>query len=142
MIYLDGCYIAKFYLAEPDSQVVIARVMSEDACGSSLHGQIEVNAVFHRKMREGIMTSADLQLLTAQFDSDCQAGLWSWFPLESAIVDTAITVIRGLSPTTYLRTGDAMHLACAAHHGFTNIFSNDKHLINAAPQFGLTGIKL
>lgn len=142
MIYLDGCYIAKFYLAEPDSPAVIARVMAEGACGSSLHGQIEVNAVFHRKMREGIMTATDLQLLTAQFDSDCQAGLWSWFPLELAIVQSAIAIIRGLPTNTYLRTGDAMHLACAAFHGFTDIFSNDKHLIAAAPQFGLTGIKL
>ncbi len=68
MIYLDGCYIAKFYLAEPDSAAVISRIMAEGAVGSALHAQVEVLSAFHRKMREGIMTGPEFQLLDGQED--------------------------------------------------------------------------
>jgi predicted nucleic acid-binding protein len=39
----------------------------------------------------------------------------------------------------YLRAGDAIHLAAAQGAGFTEIWSNDRHLLQAAPAFGLTG---
>ena len=142
MIYLDGCYIAKFYLAEPDSAAVISRVMAEGAVASALHAQVEVIAAFHRKMREGIMSGPELQLLAAQFGSDCQSGLWSWLPLDSLIMERCMNTLRALPASSYLRTGDALHLACASHHGFSEVYSSDRHLLTAAPHFGLNGIKL
>jgi predicted nucleic acid-binding protein len=38
-----------------------------------------------------------------------------------------------------LRAGDAIHLAAAQGAGFTEIWSNDKHLLRAAPAVGLIG---
>lgn len=49
MIYFDSCYIAKFYLAEPDSPNVIALTQRGDGVSCALHGKAEVVAVFHRK---------------------------------------------------------------------------------------------
>jgi len=39
----------------------------------------------------------------------------------------------------YLRAGDAIHLAAAQNAGLSEIWSNDKRLLRAAPAFGLTG---
>jgi predicted nucleic acid-binding protein len=39
----------------------------------------------------------------------------------------------------YLRAGDAIHSAAAEEAGFTEIWSNDRRLLEAAPAFGLTG---
>lgn len=78
MIYFDACYIAKFYLAEPDSPSVTAFARSHASVGCLLIGKTEVIAVFHRKLREGIVDVSGFHLLCDQFEADCASGLWHW----------------------------------------------------------------
>ena len=75
MIYFDACYIAKFYLAEPDSPNVIAFAKSNVNVGCLLTGKAEVIAVFHRKLREGVVDGGGFHLLCDQFESDCASDL-------------------------------------------------------------------
>jgi predicted nucleic acid-binding protein len=142
MIYLDGCYIAKFYLAEPDSAAVTQRILLEGKAASLIQAQVEVNAVFYRKYSEGALTKEDYELLCAQLDADCAAGLWIWFPLTQAVVQRTVTTVRQLPSSTFIRTGDALHLSTAAEHGFTEIFTSDRHMLASATHFGLKGVKL
>ena len=63
MIYFDACYVAKFYLAEPDSPNVVAFANRNANIGCLLIGKAEVIAVFHRKLREGVVDVSGFHLL-------------------------------------------------------------------------------
>jgi predicted nucleic acid-binding protein len=142
MIYFDACYIAKFYLAEPDSPRVISFANSNSDVGCLLIGKAEVIAVFHRKLREGVVDMSGFHLLCDQFESDCTGGLWQWRPVDESLIRASARRFRGLSATTFIRAADALHLTCAAEEGCVQIHTNDRHMIAAAPTFGLQVVTL
>jgi hypothetical protein len=47
--------------------------------------------------------------------------------------------IAQLSPSVYVRAGDAVHLCAASEAGFAEIWTNDRHMLAAAGAFGLRG---
>jgi uncharacterized protein len=132
MSYFDSAYIAKFYLDEPDSDAVRALAESLGGVCCSTFGQLEVASVFHRKWREGIFSDAAYKELTAQFDDDCAAGLWTWLPVSPALIDAACKAMPKLPKTTFLRSADLLHIVSAREHGLKIIYSNDRHLRSAA----------
>jgi hypothetical protein len=73
------------------------------------------------------------------FQADQKAQLWRWIPLSETLIEHAARAFFRLSPTTYLRSADCLHLASARHAGFSEVYSNDRHLLNAASHFGLDG---
>ena len=142
MIYFDSCYIAKFYLAEPDSPSVTAFARSNANVGCLLIGKAEVVAVFHRKLREGVVDVSGFHLLCDQFESDCASGLWQWRAVDDELLRLSATRFRGLSAATFLRAADGLHLTCAAVEGCTAIHTSDRHMLAAAPAFGLQAVTL
>jgi len=142
MIYFDSCYIAKFYLAEPDSPNVIAFANNNADVGCLQIGKAEVIAVFHRKLREAIVDVSGFHLLCDQFDADCASGLWQWRLVDDNLLRLTAQRFRGIPATTFLRAADALHLTCAVEEGCSAIHTSDRHMIAAAPAFGLTGVTL
>ena len=140
MIYFDAAYIAKFYLDEPDSSEVrsLAEHSGEVAC--CIHGRIEVLTVFHRKLRERAFRPKAFEALCDQFEADCEALLWEWLPVSTALVNGLSRRIRRLSASVFIRASDALHLESAAEQGFKEIYSDDRRLLEAASHFGLRGI--
>jgi hypothetical protein len=59
--YFDSAYIAKLYLAEPDSGAVRELAANLKAIACCAHGRVEVAYVFHRKLREGAIDRKGLQ---------------------------------------------------------------------------------
>jgi predicted nucleic acid-binding protein len=137
MLYFDAAFIAKFYLQEPESEAV--RALAEGSAGvvSLIIGRLETELVFSRKLREGAVTSSGHEALIAQFEIDCEDGLWSWLPVTDELVAAAQKTTRALPSGAFVRSLDALHLTCASWHGYERIYSNDKNLMRAAPHFGL-----
>ena len=140
--YYDTTYLLKLQIAEAGTAQVRSHAATVVEIHSAQHGRAEFASAAFRKVREGAATSADYQRLIAQFHSDIAATAIILLPLTDAILDRVETVFAAAPATTYLRAADAIHLATAAEHGFPEIHSNDKHLLAAAPLFGLRGVNV
>jgi predicted nucleic acid-binding protein len=60
-----------------------------------------------------------------------------WLPLSPQVLAGMIGRFSRIPRTTFLRAADTLHIACAAEQGFTEVYSNDRHFLAAAPLFGL-----
>ena len=138
-MYLDSAYIAKFYLNEPDSPRVRAAIAAAPALVSSVWALGEVACAFHRHLREGSLSASQYRALLGAFLKHCDAGVWSLVPVSERLLRVMTTRMRTLPGTVQLRTADAIHLTTAMDLGETEIWTSDRHVIAAAPHFGLAG---
>lgn len=139
MIYCDTAYIAKCYLNEQGSDEVRALVRDAGRAACCGFGRLELAATIHRNLREGKITPSQSRIIFAQIDLDESHHIWTWLPLSPDLLGQATSRFRSMKPTTYLRAADALHLTCASGNGFSEIFSNDRHLLKAAAAFKIKG---
>lgn len=141
-MYFDTAYLAKCYLNEHGSKEVrdLAAAGGKIACCE--FGRIELAATFHRNLRQATISSAEFLLLWKQFDLDEGNRLWTWLTVNHELFADVTTRFRKLAPSVYLRSADALHLACAVEHGFREIHSNDAHLLAAAKAFRIKGVNV
>lgn len=139
-VYYDTAYLLKLYRHEPGSEAVRAHAGTVDVITCSLHGRIEIVAAAHRKIREGASTATQMDALLEQLAADRLSGTLQWLAVTDAHLSWIDRAFRHAPASTYLRAADALHLASAAEAGFAEIYSNDRHLLAAAPLFGLRGI--
>ena len=138
MNYFDVSYLVRLYFEEPGShEVRQLRTAEPWACGWM--GKIEMQAAFHRKFRERKVERTYYQALLAQFREDCRKGEFCWLSLGIELAEDTGELFQGMPPDLFLRSADALHLACARHHGYRVIYSNDRNLLAAAKYFGLQG---
>lgn len=139
MIYLDTSYLVRLYF-EDAGFAAVRELAAADHVGCATHGQAEMLAAFHRKLREGAITPKSYQALLSQFEADREAGAFHWLPAGPEVLERIGAVYAGLPRTVYLRGADALHLATAVANGFKAVYSNDAHLLAAAPHFKLKGL--
>jgi predicted nucleic acid-binding protein len=142
MIYFETSYLAKCYLNETGSADVRQIAQSQSAIACCEYGRIEVISTFHRNLRDGMLVKSQFDTVVRQFESDDQSGVWIWLPLTADLCRKTAARIKALPPSTFVRAGDALHLTAAAENGFTEIYSNDRHLGAAAALFGLEAVNL
>lgn len=142
MIYFDSAYIARCYLVEPGHAEVAALATRSPGIASAEIARVEVASVFHRKLREGSITPKNHRELCLQFSDDIGAGIWTFLPIGSPLLARAQSAYQTLPAATFLRSADCLHLCAAAAAGFKEIYSNDRHLLAAAPRFGLRPVNV
>lgn len=142
MIYFDSTYIIKCYLNEPGSRDVLQLAQNHPGRASAMHGRIEFWSGIKRHVREQALSRARTDLVFRQFIQDEAAGLWLFLPVQDSLAKSACTRLASLPDDVLCRAADALHLTAAAENGFGEIYSNDRHLLAAAPHFGLKGVNV
>jgi predicted nucleic acid-binding protein len=138
VIYLDTSYLVRLYFEDPGF-VAVRSLAATDHVACAWHGQAETMAAFHRKFRERAIRQSHFDALMVQFAADQAGGAIAWLPVGPEILARIARVYAHLPAAIYLRAADALHLATAALHGHKVVFSNDRHLLAAAPRFQIAG---
>jgi predicted nucleic acid-binding protein len=138
-LYFDTAYLGKCYWNEPDGKAVRRLARQADGLYSSAICIVEMASLAHRKIREGPATEADAAIRQDLFLGDLRTGVVTAIPVTERILRRAESAIRLLTSSCHLRSLDALHLTTAVDFGFTEVWTNDRHMLAAAPHFGLTG---
>jgi predicted nucleic acid-binding protein len=138
-LYFDSAYIAKCYLNEVDGLHV--RKLAESATGlySSALCLAELACVFHRQLREGSLTAKQAGIVRREFAADIENEVWGLIPVTADLLRRVDRVVHTLPSSTFIRAGDAIHIASAIEYSFDEIWTNDRHLLAAAEAAGLRG---
>lgn len=142
MIYLDTSYIIKCYVNEPGTNEVLDFLEKTPGRAAALHARTEFWSGIHRHFREGDLSRKQAAEAWRRFARDEAEGLWHWLPVNEEVVRRSCAVFEALGEAIFLRSADALHLACAATNGFTEVYSNDRRFLDAAPFFGLSGLNV
>ena len=138
MIYFDTSYLVRLYYHDAGADAVRA-LAATDHVACAAHGQAEMMAAFHRKLRERAIKPAAYAALVGQVVTHIDAGAFRWLAQDGEILQRIRHVYRRLPASVFLRGADAIHLATAAESGFRAIYSNDAHLLAGAKHFGIEG---
>lgn len=142
MIYFDAAYIAKCYLNEPGAERVRAVAHDADGLASCELAGLEFVCALHRHVREGHLKPREARDVLTDFRADQEAEVWQWLPITSLLLRKVGDEVTRLPARAMLRAVDALHLGTAREHGFREVYTNDRHMLAAAPYFGLSGVNL
>jgi predicted nucleic acid-binding protein len=138
-MYIDSTYIVKYYLHEPNSAAVREILRKAESRASSALAIAEVTCAFHRRLREGNLTGDLFREVLDSFLKHVETGAWSVAPVSDRILRRVSRMLRLAPSSLYLRAGDAVHLATALEIGEVEVWTGDRHMLAAAPHFGLIG---
>lgn len=139
MIYWDTSYLVKLYLREAGTDEVLAAFSGQANLVCCEHGRLELMTAFKRNEREKIITARQVKMLWSRHEQDVRDKLICYLPTTSNLIQTACDQVAAMSPKVFLRAADALHLVCAKEAGLKEVYSHDRHLLAAAPHFGLKG---
>lgn len=139
MYYFDSAYVVKCYLNDPDSEQVRDLVRTPVPLYSSAFCIPEVTCAIHRRYRERQLTRKQALEATAAFRSHVELGTWTLVPLSESLLWDVHEALRELASTVFIRAGDATHLVSARSAGFSEIWTSDRRMLEAARHFRLTG---
>jgi len=138
-MYIDSAYIVKYYVHEPNSVAVREILRKAESRASSALAIAEVTCAFHRRWREGSLTGDLFREVLDSFLKHVEAGAWSMAPVDDRVLRRVSRMLRLAPASLYLRSGDAVHLATALEIGELEVWTSDRHMLAAAPHFGLIG---
>jgi predicted nucleic acid-binding protein len=138
-VYFDTAYVAKCYLNEADSGRVRALVRRVGGAVSASLCLPELAAVLLCHEREKRIDRRHSMKLRNDFARDVEAGVFTLLSISDGFLDRVAARVAGLPAHVHVRAADAIHLCAASEGGFAEVWTNDRHMLAAAPAFGLLG---
>lgn len=139
-LYFDTSYLFRLYASEPGHEAVRELLHEAETVVSAWHARAEFASILLRKRWEKTFDKVVAKGVALQFQEDRDQGILMLLDLTEPVVAKLEEVFYFAPETTNLRAADALHLACAAEHGFREVYSHDKRFLEAAPLFGLRGV--
>ena len=134
--YLDTSALAKWYVAEPESErFEVWLSETADAVISRLT-IVEMRCLLARRRRSGALTPALESRAYGRFMEQLAAGQFRLLPMTDSLPGDALSLIERL-PSVPLRTLDALHLAAARLAAATIVATADLVMREAATALGL-----
>jgi len=93
-------------------------------------------------VREGKLSSVDARQVLTNLEAEEQGGGVVWLPLDAAVLRQSCQILETHGAVSPLRAGDAIHLAAAQIHGFSDIHTSDRHMLTAAALTGLRAVNV
>jgi hypothetical protein len=93
----------------------------------------------HRKVRKGPMTPADALIRRDLFLDDVNRGVITAVSVSERLLRRVEATTHALPLSCYLRTFDALHLVAAAYSGLVEVWTSDRHMLEAVRHFRLSG---
>ena len=84
VIYFDTGYLVRLSYQEPGADAVRA-LAATDPMRSAAHGQAEMIAAFHRKLREGVILPMAYAALIGQVQAQIEQGAFYWLAQDDDI---------------------------------------------------------
>jgi uncharacterized protein len=135
IVYLDTSVVAKWHLAEANSEHVAEYIVRLESVVISTLTKTEMRCLLARRKRIQEL-SADLETqIYATFPEDINQGHLTCLPVEDKHLESA-SHLMSMLPTHSLSTLDAMHLAIAQHQGLQRIATADSLFAKAAETLG------
>jgi len=89
MIYCDTANLHKYYLDEPGSREVNELIDRQTRVSLLALARLELQAAFHRKLREGRIDAKVHKALASQLADNHRDGLWTWLEVNGGLLDHA-----------------------------------------------------
>lgn len=141
-LYFDTNYLFRLYSTEPGAVAVQELANESESIVIAWHGRAELASILLRKRREAALTEEAVEEIRGQIADDVALGVVQFLPLTEAVM-TRLEATLAVAPAIInIRAADALHLACAADHGFDTVYSNDRLVLAVAPIFGLKGVNI
>jgi len=114
-------------------------VRRTDSICSSFLAFAEFHAVLHRHLREGSLSPETAREIASRFSRHVEQRLWNLIPVSEGLLRRTGTLMLSARNEVFLRSADAIHLTTASDARETEVWTNDRHMLAAAPHFGLKG---
>jgi len=135
--YVDSSFLVSSYIADAHSAAVDQRHALRFRILISPFNRAEFANAVHQQAFLKRLTLVEAQRVSAEFERDCNSGLWAVVEFPHAAWETCADLARRYTPTLGVRTLDSLHVACALELNAHKFWTFDDRQARLAEAVGL-----